>query len=192
LYEATGEGAYLAAAERLANAAEAAFADGHGGYFTTASDANDVPMSRPRTAADNATPAGNGVMAEVLARLFHLTGEPVWRSRATAVLRAFSGQIDQLTGMPTLLAAADLLEEGASAVIVGPDSAALIEAALRSPDPALTVLRVADSGQLPAGHPAHGKTAESSRAVAYLCRRNVCGLPIGDAAVLSRVLRTRA
>ena len=59
------------------------------------------------------------MMAEVLARLFHLTGDPDWRARADAVLSAFAGQPDQLAGMPTLLAAADLLEEAASVVIAG-------------------------------------------------------------------------
>ena len=48
---------------------------GHGGFFTTAAGAADVPLARPRTAADNATPSGNGMMAEVLRRLFHLTGD---------------------------------------------------------------------------------------------------------------------
>ena len=61
--------------ERLANAAQEAFGDSHGGFFTTAADAADVPLSRPRSAADNATPSGNGMMAEVLGRLFHLTGD---------------------------------------------------------------------------------------------------------------------
>ncbi len=65
-------------------------ADAGGGYFTTAADAADLPLggaARPRSAADDATPAGNGLMAEVLARLYHLTGEPRWRDRAQAVLR---------------------------------------------------------------------------------------------------------
>ena len=119
LHEATGDATYLAAAERLANAAQTAFADGHGGFYSTAVDASDVPLTRPRTAADNATPAGNGMMAEVLARLFHLTGDPDWRTRTSAVLTAFAGQPDQLAGMPTLLAAADLLEEATSVVIAG-------------------------------------------------------------------------
>src|SRR5271165_828710 len=39
LYEATGEEGYLQAAERLADAAQAAFADSHGGFFTTAAAA---------------------------------------------------------------------------------------------------------------------------------------------------------
>jgi hypothetical protein len=191
LHEGTGDGSYLAAAERLASAAQAAFADGHGGFFTTAADASDVPMTRPRSAADNATPAGNGVMAEVLARLFHLTGDADWRSRAEAVLTAFGGQADQLAGMPTLLAAADLLEEGASVVVVGNDAAALVEAGLRAADPAVVVLRQPGTGTLPAEHPAYGKTPGANGAVAYVCRRNMCGLPITDAAALSQAIRTR-
>ena len=193
LHEATGEVRYLAAAERLANAAEAAFADGHGGFYSTAAGAIDVPLTRPRSAADNVTPSGNGLMAEVFARLFHLTGDPEWRTRATAVLRAFGGQPDQLSGMPSLLAAADLLEEGASVVIAGEPAtaAALARAALSAPDPAIVVLRAADTNALPSGHPAYGKTAGMHGATAYVCRRNVCGLPITDPAVLARTLGSR-
>ena len=150
-YEATGESGYLAVAERLANAAEAAFGDPHGGFFTTAAGAADVPLGRPRSAADNATPSGNGMMAEVLSRLFHLTGDTRWRARADAALRAFSGQADQLSGMPTMLAAADLLEEGASVVIVGADAAALAEAALSAPDP--VCLTPSDTGAMPLENP---------------------------------------
>jgi uncharacterized protein YyaL (SSP411 family) len=190
LFEATGEAVYLTAAERLANAARDVFADGHGGFYSTAVGAPDVPMSRPRTAADNATPAGNGLMAEVLGRLFHLTGDPDWRARADGVLTAFAGQPEQLSGMPTLLAAADLLEEAASVVVAG-SSEGLLAAALRSPDPAVVVLSVSGTDALPPDHPAFGKVAGPDGAVAYVCRRHVCGLPIADPMVLSRALRTR-
>ncbi|HSU05977.1 MAG TPA: thioredoxin domain-containing protein, partial [Acetobacteraceae bacterium] len=74
LYESTGDFARLDQAIRLAEAALTHFSDGVGGFFTTADDASDVPLARPRTAADNATPAGNGLLAEVFARLWHLTG----------------------------------------------------------------------------------------------------------------------
>jgi uncharacterized protein YyaL (SSP411 family) len=193
LYEATGATEYLASAERLAKATRDAFADGHGGYYSTASGASDVPLTRPRTAADNATPAGNGVMAEVFARLFHLTGDPEWRAQGDALLAAFAGQPDQFSAMPTLLAAADLLEEAASVVIVGASdaAAALGQSALRAPDPAVVVLRAVDADALPAGHPAYGKTAPLREARAFICRRAVCGLPIADAAALSQALRTR-
>jgi uncharacterized protein YyaL (SSP411 family) len=191
LFEATGEAAYLAAAERLVAAAETAFADGHGGFFTTAVDATDVPLTRPRSAADNATPSGNGLMAEVLARLFHLTGDASWRTRAEAVLRAFAGQADQLTGMPTLLGATDLLEEGATAVVAGTDRAALAAVALGAPDPAVMVLRAADTAELPVAHPAFGKAAGPDDAAVFVCRRSVCSLPVSDPTVLGGMLRTR-
>ena len=191
LYEATGETTYRAAAVRLANAAQTAFADGHGGFFTTAEDAADVPLARPRSAADNATPSGNGMMAEVLARLFHLTGEADWRSRADAALAAFGGQPDQLAGMPSLLAAADLLEEAAAVVIVGADPDALARTALQSPDPAVVVLRAADTGALAPSHPAFGKISGPQGTAAYVCRRAVCGLPVTGEAALAQALRTR-
>ena len=191
LYEATGDAACLAAAERLATAVLHDFADGHGGFFTTAASASDIPLARPRTAADNATPAGNGIMAEVLARLFHLTGSPEWHDRATAVLKAFTGKTDELIGMPSLMAAADLLEEGTTVVVVGTELAALLNAALQAPDPAVVVLRVSDAGDLPPAHPAFGKTAGPLGSAAYVCRRHVCSLPITDAEALTQTLRIR-
>ena len=195
LFEATGDAARLDQARRLVAAAEAWFSDGVGGFYTTASDAADVPLARPRTAGDNATPAGNGLMAEVYARLFHLTGDAGWRTRTEDLLRAFSGSSDQLAGMPTLLAAADLLEEAATVVVTGdpsqPRAQALLAAGLAAPDPAVAVLRAPSTGSLPAGHPAFGKPPAADGAAAYLCRRNVCGLPVTEPDVLRASLAGR-
>ena len=212
LHEATGDPARLAQAVRLAEAALAHFTDGAGGFFTTADDATDVPLARPRTAGDNATPSGNGLLAEVFARLWHLTGDAVWRERAAALLRAFTGNPDQLAGMPTLLGAADLLEEAATVVVTGSSvgtppstpeqpsfqrkresslSGALIATALAARDPATVVLRASAPDALSASHPAYGKTAGPSGAAAYVCRFNVCGLPVSDPAVLIATLSAR-
>ena len=184
LHEATGSAAYLATAERLANAARDAFADGHGGFYTTAADATDVPLTRPRAAADNVTPSGNGMMAEVLARLYHLTGDPGWRARTEAVLTAFSGQPDQLAHMPTLLAAADLLEEAATIVIVGSGRRRRPAAGgpVRRPTRPSVLSCIRAPPPCPADHPAFGKTAGATGAAAYVCRRGICGLPIADPA----------
>jgi hypothetical protein len=184
LHEATGAARYLADAVRFAEAALAGFADGQGGFYTSAADATDVPLARPRTAHDNATPAANGLLAEVFARLFHLTGETMWRERTEALLRAFTGTLDHLAQMPTLLAAADLLEEGATVVVVGDDG--LAATALASPDPATMVLRVAATEALPTTHPAYGKGGGPA---AYVCRRSVCSLPVANPAALADMLR---
>ena len=199
LYEATGTQSYLSDAIAIAQAAEAWFAaEGEGSYFTTASDATDIPLgpaARPRIVADNATPAGNGVMAEVLARLYHLTGDASWRRKAEALLIAFGGLGDRLAAAPSLLAAADLLEAGATVVVAGAPVAAatqaLLAAALASPDPAVMVLRAPNAQSLPTAHPAFGKTEIAGQSAAYLCRGNVCGLPITDPAKLASQLRSR-
>jgi uncharacterized protein YyaL (SSP411 family) len=197
LLEATGNTQRLEQAIRIVNAASA-FCDGKqaDAFYTTAADADDVPLARPRTADDNATPAGNGLMAEVFARLYHLTGDARWRRSAEGVIHAFSGAEEALSTMSTLLAAADFLEEGATVVIAGapdhPLTQALTRTALAAPDPAVVVLRAPEPTTLPSQHPAYGKRAGPSGAAAYLCRRDTCGLPIDDVAALAAALRSRA
>jgi len=196
LFEATGQAAYLDAAKGWADATERWFAAPDGGWFTTASDASDVPLgadARPRTPSDNATPSGLGLMAEVFARLYHLSGDETLRSRAASAIAAFGGLGDRLTACPTLLAAADLLEDGVVAVIAGaadlPATEALAAAALVAPDPAVVVLRAPDTASLPRSHPAHGKTAPAGQALAFVCRGGVCSLPVSSPAALTAALR---
>ena len=195
LFEATGEPERLEQAMRLAQAAVAAFSDEVGGFFTTAADATDVPLTRPRTAADNATPAGAGVLAEVFARLWHLTGQVEWRERAEALLRAFAGNPDQFTAMPSMLAAADFLEEAATVVVAGNPTGPLARqfagTALGAADPAVVVLRAPSPEALPADHPAFGKSAGQGGAAAFVCRRSVCGLPIATSEALADALAVR-
>ncbi len=190
LFEASGDPAYQADAERLAEAACQWFGDGAGAFYATAADATDIPLGaeiRPRIVADNATPSGNGLMAEVLARLFHVTGAPLWRARAAAALAAFSGREEMLQAFPTLLAAATLLAEGGTIVVTGaagdPAMAALLAVARASPDPTLAVLAVAAGTPLPPAHPASGKTGVNPAAM--LCRRQTCGLPVTTPAALA-------
>ena len=197
LFEATGNVVRLDQARALVAAAENYFADADGSFFTTARDAVDVPLGdagRPRVVADNATPAANGLMAEVFARLFHLTGASDWADRARRLISAFSGLGDGLAAAPTLLAAADLLEEGGLVVVAGdlalPATVELLHAALAAPDPAICVLR-ADSATLPGSHPAQGKSAPAGSAVAFICRGGVCEPPITDPTVLAAGLRAR-
>ena len=192
LFEATGAAARRDQAIALAEAALAWFGDGAGGVFQSASDAADVPLARPRTAADNATPAGAGLLAEVFARLWHLTGEDRWRSRAEALARAFFSVPEQAAAMPGLLAAIDLLENAATVVVAGPEEHPLTRhlcaAALTAPDPAIVLLRAPEAAALPGAHPAFGKAPGPAGAAAYVCRRGVCGLPLSDAAALRSAL----
>lgn len=194
LFEAIGAPAYLRHAIGHAEAALAFFADADGSFFSSAVDATDAPAGRPRSAFDGATPSGNGLMAEVFARLYHLTGEARWRAHAEAVVRAFSGAERRLVAMPTLLAAAGLLHDATVVVVTGPldnpDAAALAATALRSADPAVCVLRASETDSLSAGHPAYGKS-KPGEVAAYACRGGVCGLPASSPEALAKELKER-
>ena len=195
LYEATGEPAYLSTAVNLAEVARKRFGDPVGGFYTTATDAIDVPMVRPRSATDNAVPSGAGLMAEVMARLYHLTGDPSWRGHAAAALSAYAGDKQQMSSMPTLLAAADLLEAATTVVIAGdstnPVALDLVRAVLSVADPAIVVMRASRETALPVGHPAFGKAVAPDSAAAFICRGHVCGLPITESGALAEALRSR-
>ena len=192
LFEATGDEAFLRHAIAWAETVEQHFAAPGGGYFTSADDATDV-LVRGRTAGDNAAPAGNGLMAELQARLYHLTGEAQWRRRAEATISAFSGLTQALLAMPTLLAAADLLENGATVAVAGrpadPAANQLAAAALALPDPAIAVLRVPEAAALPEGHPAFGRGPVEGQPAAYPCRSGTCGLPVLRPEALAAALR---
>ena len=139
-----------------------------------------------------AGPACAGLLAEVLARLWHLTGETRWRARAEDLFRAFSGAPEGIGGSPLLLLAADLLERGGCVVIDGrlddPAAAALANAALGAADPGLTVFRL-DGRLWPHGAPRHG-ALERGSPVAMLCRDQTCSLPVASPEALSDLIRT--
>ncbi|MFV0280891.1 MAG: thioredoxin domain-containing protein [Rhodoblastus sp.] len=189
LFEATGERACLDKACATALEAKARFADVDGSLFITAAGAPDVPVVRPRHARDNATPSGVGLMAEVFARLYALTGESHWREACDRLILAFSGAGAALALSPTLLGAADLMERATLVVVAGDSGEALARTALASPDPAVCVLRTADGADWPRLSPAHGRTPIGGKAAAYVCRAMVCGLPDGETAALREKLR---
>jgi len=192
LFEATGRRAYLEDAIGLTREAQDRFGDSDGSFFLTARDAADVPGARPRHPHDGATPSGVGLMAEVLVRLFHLTGDEPWRAAAENLIRAFTGTPELLPQSPLLLAAADFLERGIVIVVAGqPDdgeAAALAGAALSSPDPATCVLRTLDGDDWPHGSPGRGKTTVNGASAAYVCRGQTCSLPVTTARDLRRLL----
>jgi uncharacterized protein YyaL (SSP411 family) len=183
LYEATGEDAYLDWAIKILGGTEAHFADGEGAFYMAASDATDV-LLRSRNVTDGPTPSGIGLMAENFSRLYHLTGDAAYREKAEAVLAAYGGRREMLAGSPVLLAAADLLENATTVVVVG-GMETMSQLALAAADPAVVVLTVDDTRTLPATHPAYAKTGPA----AYVCRGGTCSLPVTTPEVLSHQLR---
>jgi uncharacterized protein YyaL (SSP411 family) len=194
LHEVTGETRYLEQAEAWIETLDRHFWDSEaGGYFFTADDTPGL-LLRTKTANDNATPAGNGTVLEVLARLFYLTGKPAYRERAAQLVTAFSGELNRnFFPLATFLNAAELLTSAVQVVIVGRRGEAATDALLTElhrhclPNRVLQV--VAPQEALPEGHPAAGKGAVEGRATAYVCHGPACSLPITEPQRLAAALK---
>jgi uncharacterized protein YyaL (SSP411 family) len=164
-----------------------------GGYFFTAADAPGL-IARTKAVHDNATPAGNGVLVEVLAQLYHLTGETRFRDRADALIAAFAGELDRnVFGLWSLLNGVETLQAALQVVIVGAraEAGGFLGALSRLSLPTLILSLVAPTEALPPSHPAFGKGQIGGRTTAYVCRGQTCSLPITEPAALTAALRLR-
>jgi uncharacterized protein YyaL (SSP411 family) len=155
-----------------------------GGYFFSADDTPTL-ITRAKTAADAATPAGNGTLVGVMTRLAVLTGNDDYRRRAEAIVATFSGELERnFFPLATLLNNAELLAEPVQVVLVGgtaePGFAALRRAVYAVSLPNRIVATLSPGRQLPADHPAHGKGLVDGRPAAYVCIGPVCSLPLTE------------
>jgi uncharacterized protein YyaL (SSP411 family) len=184
LYEATGETTFLSDAIRWTDRFDAHHWDAStGGYFAAADDA-DALLLRMKASADEATPSANGQMAENLVRLWIQTGDDRYRQRVTALFAALAGEIAaNLYASTSLLAAFDTLIEPVQAVIVVPSGespAELQQAVSEAADARIIVTIVMADRSLPTGHPASGKTAVDELPTLYVCRGQMCSLPVTE------------
>jgi hypothetical protein len=193
LFETTGEGEYLRWAETWVETANRHhWDDAEGGYFLSADDTTDI-VARAKTIADHATPSGNGAMAEVLARLWFLTGNDAYRERCEALIRLFSGnEARYLISIPGLMTSYEWLEHGAQVVVIGdagdPGTRALHRAAFTAGAPLKVVSLLTPGETLPPGHPAAGKTLVDGKPTAYVCAKMTCGAPVTDPLALKEQL----
>jgi len=192
LFETGGEAALLDHAIGWADAAQIHHWDGGGGgFFQSAAGADDLVV-RPKPVHDSAIPSANGILAQVLARLWLLTGEERWRQRAEATIDAFSGlPAESHPNMTALLAAFDLLADPVQVVIADGAGGQALERAVASVSLPNRILLRTDGSPLPAHHPAAGKSPLDGRATAYVCRGSTCSAPITDPAALRTALLSR-
>ncbi len=193
LSEATGEASYVRRAQDWVAILDRHYGDEKdGGYFFAADDTADLIL-RTKTAADSATPSGNGILLGVLARLFYLTGDERYRERAGQLVAAFSGELARgFFSLATMLNSNELLHSAQQIVIVGAPGAdetrALLAAVLGRSLPNRILSVIAPGERLPDRHPAAGKTQANGRPTAYVCRGATCSLPITAPAGLSQAL----
>ncbi|OBH45154.1 thioredoxin domain-containing protein [Mycobacterium mantenii] len=191
LYQLTAKDAWLTAATDLLDTALAHFADRDqpGRWFDTADDAERLVL-RPADPLDGATPSGASSITEALLTAAHLAdGDRAHRylRAASDSLGAHSLLLDRAArSAGHWLAVAEAAVRGPLQIAVAcdpPTSALLAEARRLAPGGAIVVGGEADSSALLAGRP---RVAGAD--AAYVCRGQVCDLPVTGAPELAAAL----
>jgi uncharacterized protein len=192
LHAATLEGDWLTKAKAHAAVIRAHHRDTEvPGYFLSADDAAAL-IIRPKATTDEATPSATSLMALNLIRLWHLTGNDIYRRDVDDILAAQAPAVaSNLFATAGLLNALDLRLGAIDVVVVKPAGASaddLLAAARYRWTPNTILSAHQGTVSLPAGHPASGKTALTGRATAYVCRGETCSLPVTEARALVALL----
>jgi uncharacterized protein YyaL (SSP411 family) len=163
-----------------------------GGYFATADDTDDVVL-RAKNAQDNAVPAGNGTMLQVLTTLYHLTGDEKYRRQADILLPCFSGEIGRnFFPLATFLNACDIAQRPLQITLTGdpatPTYVSLLRAIAEVSAPGLILHQLGLKESLPPNHPASAALTATTQSAAYLCVGQRCSLPLLEPKALSEAL----
>jgi uncharacterized protein YyaL (SSP411 family) len=190
LHQATGEARWLEAAGALLDVALEHFADGAGGFYDVADDAERL-ITRPKDPTDGPEPSGQSSLAGALCTYAALTASPRHREAAEAAVAAAGGlarQAPRFAGW-TLAIAEALVAGPLQVAVVGPDDGArlaLERAARAATSPGLVVaVGEPDAPGVPllADRPLVGGAA-----AAYVCRGFVCDRPVTTVEDLERAL----
>jgi uncharacterized protein YyaL (SSP411 family) len=189
LYEATFDERWYREAIELADRIWQRFGDvEHGGFFTTASDGEQL-AARRKDLEDQPIPSGNSTMALALTKLHGLSGSPDHATRVEELLRLY-GPIAESSPrycgrmLRALLIRARGLNEVA---IVGADQAELL-AEYRSRLRPTSVIAAARSTEDTQVALLVDRVPVDGRAAAYVCRNFTCGLPVTEPAELAAAL----
>ena len=188
VHQATAEARWLHAAGELLDVALTHFADGDGGFFDTADDAERL-VSRPKDPTDNAAPSGTSALASALLSYSALTGSLDHRQAAERALRVVSSiGVQQPRFLGWALAAGEALVSGPLQIaVVGEDARGPLARTARAHRPPGAVVVSGDPDD--AGMPLlAGRPLVEGGAAAYVCRGMVCDAPVTDVAALRAAL----
>ncbi len=188
LYQLSGSVSWLTTATDLLDIALAHFADhdNPGRWFDSADDGEQL-LLRPADPYDGATPSGASAITEALLTAAHLTGGERYRRAAADALQAHSPLLARAPrSAGHWLAVAEAAVRGPLQIAVacsGPSSPLLADARLLAPGGAIVVGGAVDSSELLVGRDRIGGAD-----AAYVCRGQVCDLPVTSAAELAAAL----
>ncbi|GAA4285710.1 thioredoxin domain-containing protein [Georgenia daeguensis] len=179
LHQATGEVRWLEAAGELLEIALTHFADGAGGFYDVADDAERL-VTRPKDPSDNVEPSGLSSLAGALLTYSALTGSPRHREAAEAALAAagsLARSAPRFAGWSLAVAEAAVAGPLQVAVVGENDAAAELAAVARaSTSPGLVV--AVGSPDAPGVPLLADRPLVRGGAAAYVCRGFVCDLPV--------------
>lgn len=166
----------------LMDAVLAHFGASDGGFYFTADDHEQL-IQRPRVWMDEATPAGNGIAAQVLLRLGYLLGEARYIEAAESTLRAAWHDI---SGYPqahnALLTAVEEFLYPTETVVLRGEANALapwVQELARKYSPRRMIFAIPTDATITAEALAGHKTPESG-VVAYVCQAGRCLEPVSE------------
>jgi uncharacterized protein YyaL (SSP411 family) len=197
LFQVTGDARWLEIAGQLIDVAVEHFADGDGGFFDTADDAQ-VLVRRPRDPADSAEPSGWFSVANACVSYSAITGEMSYRAVAERALgvATLAAQRSPRAAGSGLSTASALLAGPLEIAIVGDpgadDTAVLRRIAFGSTSPGAVVAIApgADSGSGEQVPLLRDRPLVGGGAAAYVCRGFVCQRPETSAEGLAQLVQT--
>jgi len=190
LYEATFDPRWLEEAIGLANVAVELFTDeqGTGFYYTSRED--EPLIHRPKELYDGAVPSGSSVLVCAFLRLWKLTNEEQWASRARTVLEPMAVPMElHPQAFSNFLCALDFyLAPVREIAIIGNPQDAATQLLLNELSGRYLPNSVVACGL--DGRPLllSGKTPVGGKPAVYICRDSVCEAPVTDPAALGRLL----
>lgn len=191
MHQLTGEGRWLTLAGELLDVALERFADGKGGFFDTADDAERL-ITRPADPTDNATPSGSSALAAALTAYSALTGEIRYREVAERAVESVAPVIARHARYAGYSATtAEALLSGPYEIAIAtdrPDGDLLVAAARRlAPPGAVIVVGAPDAPGVPL---LSGRLMVNGLPTAYVCRSFVCDRPVTTVDDLAALLAT--
>ena len=197
-YEATLDRSALERAIDLTKVMVREFWDSSGGGFFYTGKSHEQLVSRSKPVFDASVPSGNAKATELLLRLYHLTGNEDFLSKAEIVLRSYSHAMEsQPFGFAHMLCALNFyLRKPNDIVLVGKLEDSRTKELLAEINsiylPNMTLQLVGPDQSLDEVSPLlAGKTQIAGNATAYVCRNQTCSAPVTQRDQLRSLLVTQ-
>ena len=178
LFSATGDPGRLDGAQHVLRVVLEQFPDGHGGFYDTAADAEQL-FRRPQDPTDGATPSGVAAAAGAMLTCAAMTGREDLRTAAERALSTVAPLLSKHARFAGWAAAVGEALVAGPAEVVVLDRPDLLEVARLGTSPGAVVVT---GGPLAEGRPT---------GAAYVCRRFVCEAPTTDSGRLAEQLGAR-